>query len=75
MHCSGLIDTPLLHGVAEARGVTPSADMYGRGPTPALSRLGTALEVAEVIAFLLSSQSSYITGVPITIDGGMSCAG
>ncbi|KAI1387731.1 putative short chain dehydrogenase/ reductase [Hypoxylon trugodes] len=71
----GLINTPLLQGVAEARGVTASADMYGRGPTAALGRLGSALEVAEVIAFLLGPQSSFITGVPLVIDGGMSAAG
>ncbi|KAI5867267.1 putative short chain dehydrogenase/ reductase [Durotheca rogersii] len=71
----GLIDTPMLQAVAASMGKTASADMYGRGPTAALGRLGTDLEVAEVVAFLLSPQSGYITGQPITIDGGMSCAG
>jgi len=36
-----------------------------------LKRMGTAQEVANVIYFLGSDQSSYITGQVINIDGGM----
>ena len=36
-----------------------------------LKRMGTAREVAEVIYFLGSDKSSYITGQVINIDGGM----
>lgn len=36
-----------------------------------LPRRGTADEVAEVIAFLLSDAARYITGETLTIDGGM----
>jgi 3-oxoacyl-[acyl-carrier protein] reductase len=37
----------------------------------ALKRLGTAEEVAEVVAFLLSEKASYITGTNLLVDGGM----
>jgi 3-oxoacyl-[acyl-carrier protein] reductase len=37
----------------------------------ALKRLGTAEEVAEVVAFLLSDKASYITGTNLLVDGGM----
>ncbi len=37
-----------------------------------LGRMGTAEEVAQVIAFLCSPRSSFITGQNITVDGGMS---
>jgi 3-oxoacyl-[acyl-carrier protein] reductase len=37
-----------------------------------LERLGSAEEVAKVIQFLASNDSSYITGQNILIDGGMS---
>jgi NAD(P)-dependent dehydrogenase (short-subunit alcohol dehydrogenase family) len=36
-----------------------------------LQRMGTADEVAEVIAFLCSDRASYVTGQTITIDGGL----
>lgn len=35
-----------------------------------MKRLGTPEEVADLIIFLASSRSSYITGTDITIDGG-----
>ena len=36
-----------------------------------LKRMGTAEEVANLVYFLSSEQSSYITGQVINVDGGM----
>lgn len=36
-----------------------------------LGRLGTAEEVAQVVAFLASASSAYITGETINVNGGM----
>lgn len=61
----GLIDTPL--------GRLASAGRPSRGRTPvALGRQGTAWEVAYGAVFLLSNESSYMTGQKLIIDGGMS---
>jgi NAD(P)-dependent dehydrogenase (short-subunit alcohol dehydrogenase family) len=35
-----------------------------------MGRIAQAKEVAQVVAFLCSDAASYITGQPLTIDGG-----
>ena len=36
-----------------------------------MKRMGSAQEVAKVVKFLTSDDSSYITGQVINVDGGM----
>jgi NAD(P)-dependent dehydrogenase (short-subunit alcohol dehydrogenase family) len=60
--------------------VAPGRILTRREPTPdnmsneliPLGRAGTPAEMAAVVAFLLSQQSSYITGQVIHADGGIS---
>jgi len=40
------------------------------GSTTLLNRAAQAKEIAEVVAFLASARSSYITGATIAVDGG-----
>ena len=40
-----------------------------------MGREASAAEIAEVILFLASDQSSFMTGAEIAVDGGLSSAG
>lgn len=62
--CPGSIDTPLLR--ASAPGLD-DAFLYASIP---MQRLGTVTEVAELVLFLSSPKSTFITGQAIAIDGG-----
>ena len=66
----GIISTPMIRGIEEAEGTT---ELFGQGDPGALGRQGDAEEVAEVIAFLLRPQSSFINGAVIPVDGGWIC--
>lgn len=61
----GSIDTEMLAAV----NANPEAMKMVMSRTP-MQRLGDAKEIAEVVAFLSSEKSSYITGETIYADGG-----
>jgi 3-oxoacyl-[acyl-carrier protein] reductase len=51
-------------------GSLEQAEAVAREEVPA-GRLGTADEIAAAAAFLCSEQASYVTGVPLLVDGGL----
>jgi len=38
-----------------------------------INRLGSAEEVAKLVVWLLSDESTYVTGATYAIDGGWAC--
>jgi NAD(P)-dependent dehydrogenase (short-subunit alcohol dehydrogenase family) len=63
---SGFVDTPLMHALDKELGFKlPDEAVLGRRAKPE--------EVAKLIRFLLSSDSSYTTGSVYQIDGGSIC--
>lgn len=62
----GLIDTPMGRQEAEQQPIMQI--MLDKTP---LGRLGQSHEVAAVVAFLVSEQASFISGIDLLVDGGM----
>jgi NAD(P)-dependent dehydrogenase (short-subunit alcohol dehydrogenase family) len=65
--CPGVIDTPIL-------GPLHKNKVFTEGPLAAahpLGRVGQPEEIGRVVAFLLSEEASFITGVALSIDGGL----
>jgi NAD(P)-dependent dehydrogenase (short-subunit alcohol dehydrogenase family) len=64
--CPGPIRTPmlgrLLHGRADAE------ERFARSEP--LKRLGEPEEIGEAVAWLCSDRASYVTGLPMPVDGG-----
>jgi 3alpha(or 20beta)-hydroxysteroid dehydrogenase len=61
----GLIDTTMLNS-------RPREDLERRAKLIPLKRMGTVHDVANVVLFLLSDESGYMTGAEISVDGGLS---
>ena len=64
----------LLLSRAEANHSTPEAEAVKITQEIPLHRIGTSEEYARVAAFLLSPAASYVTGVTLAVDGGLTRA-
>lgn len=62
----GVIDTPMLRGPAATSGAGAES-LPSQQP---LRRKGHPSEVGDLVAWLLSDQSTFITGTVQVIDGG-----
>ena len=62
--CPGLIDTAMVRKTVAAERIRSYEQSFP------ISRLGTPEEVADLVAFLSSDESAYVTGASIDINGG-----
>jgi NAD(P)-dependent dehydrogenase (short-subunit alcohol dehydrogenase family) len=65
------IDTPMIASLEKMRGVAGRNDQPMAAGTP-LGRYGTPEEVAKLMLFLASDESSFCTGGVYMVDGGVS---
>ena len=65
----GLIDTPMGRQEFERQPV-----MQQMLDTTPLGRLGRAEEVAAVVAFLLSDEAAFVSGIDVLVDGALGAA-
>lgn len=63
----GFIQTPLL----TTAGIVPGNDIHAMiAGKHAMNRLGESSEIANAVTWLLSDESSFVTGTPFPVDGG-----
>lgn len=68
--CPGFTDTRLV-SESMARAADPEAAGRAMVAGVALGRIASPAEVAATIAFLASSEASYVTGATLFVDGGL----
>jgi NAD(P)-dependent dehydrogenase (short-subunit alcohol dehydrogenase family) len=68
--CPGIIDTPMLRFSANSEPYPEEAWARYSAAQP-IGRLGTPEECAQAALWLVSDQASFITGVALPIDGGL----
>jgi NAD(P)-dependent dehydrogenase (short-subunit alcohol dehydrogenase family) len=66
----GPIDTPIFDKVGVPAEAVPEMKDSFAGQNP-MKRLGTSEEIAKAALFLASDDSSYVTGIDLPVDGGV----
>jgi dihydroanticapsin dehydrogenase len=71
--CPGAVETPLLQRAVERMGGDKPEEMRAMYASfTLLNRIARPEEIASVVTFLASEESSFVTGVSIPVDGGFS---
>jgi NAD(P)-dependent dehydrogenase (short-subunit alcohol dehydrogenase family) len=66
------VETPMLHGLRAGRSAEDAARIENalRAQVP-LGRFARPVEIADLIVYLSSDESQFVTGAEHVIDGGM----
>ena len=64
--CPGWVDTPMVRAAIEGN---PDLSKMQKAVIP-ISRIAKPEEIADVVMFMVSPRSSYVTGVGWIVDGG-----
>lgn len=69
--CPGPTDTRMQHGIEDGMDLTTEQAHELVMKLIPMRRYGTPAEIAEVVLFLASERSAFITGAAISVDGAM----
>jgi NAD(P)-dependent dehydrogenase (short-subunit alcohol dehydrogenase family) len=69
--CPGIIDTGMFDQAVDMVAVDRDELAATIGEAHPMGRIGRPEEVAAAILFLASDEASFITGVPLSVDGGL----
>ena len=64
--CPGIIQTPMLERMASERDL----DLGSYAAQEPVGRLGEPREIGDAVAWLLSDEASFVTGLAMPVDGG-----
>ena len=68
--CPGDVDTAMLRGEFQDRGISPEQGLAESAAAVPLNRVCSAEEIADMILFAASDSARFITGYPLVADGG-----
>ena len=67
----GLMDTPLIYQQISSNYQSQEEMVQARHDAAPMGRMGTGWDIANAAVFLASDEASYITGVCLPVDGGL----
>ena len=65
----GHIDTPILESLQQGDALTAMKERFTKAVP--LGRMGDSDEIAKVVSFLASDESSYVSSIELFVDGGV----
>ena len=75
VYSPGMVDTPMYQEidrmVTEREGTPPGSQIRKMAATIPMGRFATPTDIANVVSFLASEDSAYVTGQSLVVDGGI----